>query len=65
VAKTFDVDRENRLVRLWIAFLHANGRPLLGAEPDVDVPLVERVACGETGHAEIIKWLAERTAPPS
>jgi death on curing protein len=44
-------------------FLQANGRPLTGADPDTDVPLVERVASGETNHADIIAWLETRTEP--
>jgi hypothetical protein len=35
---------------------------LQGANPDVDVPLVERVAAGEASHSEIIDWLQARTA---
>jgi hypothetical protein len=42
-------------------FLEANGRPLQGAEPDIDVPLVERVAAGEASQAEIVEWLETRT----
>jgi death on curing protein len=44
-------------------FLQANGRTFKGADPDTDVPLVERVASGEAKHAEIIEWLESRTAP--
>jgi death-on-curing protein len=42
-------------------FLEANGRPLQGADPGRDVPLVERVAAGEASQAEIIDWLGTRT----
>jgi death-on-curing protein len=43
-------------------FLEANGRPLQGAAPDVDVPHVERVAAGEANPTEIIDWLQTRTS---
>ena len=43
-------------------FLEANGTPLLGSLPDVDVPLVERVAAGEAGHEQILQWLSGRVA---
>ena len=42
-------------------FLEANGRPLQGADPRRDVPLVERVAAGDASQAEIIDWLETRT----
>jgi death on curing protein len=41
-------------------FLEANGSPLQGAEPDVDVPMVERIASGEVEHPEIPVWLSTR-----
>lgn len=43
-------------------FLEANGSPLRGTEPDVDVPMVERIAAGEVDHREIVAWLSQRTA---
>jgi prophage maintenance system killer protein len=42
-------------------FLEVNSSPLHSAEPDVDVPMVERVAAGQVGRQEIIRWLSERT----
>jgi len=42
-------------------FLAANGRPLTDAEPDVDVPMVERIAAGEATPAEVARWLEART----
>jgi death-on-curing protein len=42
-------------------FLEVNGSPLDSAEPDVDVPMVERVAAGQVGRQEIMRWLSERT----
>jgi len=43
-------------------FLAANGSPLGRAEPDVDVPMVERVAAGQVEHGEIVTWLSKRIA---
>lgn len=43
-------------------FLEANGSPLCSAEPDVDVPMVERIAAGQVEQDEILGWLSERTA---
>jgi death-on-curing protein len=43
-------------------FLEANGSPLHGALPDVDVPMVERIAAGQVEHEEILAWLSERIA---
>lgn len=36
--------------------------PLNGAEPDVDVPMVDRTAAGEVEQGEIVAWLSTRTA---
>jgi len=44
-------------------FLAVNGRPLLDAEPDVDVPMVERIAAGDAAPADVAQWLEARTAP--
>jgi death-on-curing protein len=44
-------------------FLDANGLPLRGALPDVDVPMVERIAAGQATHDEVLVWLSERTTP--
>jgi prophage maintenance system killer protein len=43
-------------------FLEANGSRLHGAEPDVDVPMVERIAAGQVEQQEILAWLSKRTA---
>jgi death-on-curing protein len=43
-------------------FLEANGAPLRDAQPDVDVPMVERIAAGQVEHQEIMGWLSQRTA---
>jgi death-on-curing protein len=42
-------------------FLEANGSRLHGAEPDVDVPMVERIAAGQVEQQEILAWLSKRT----
>lgn len=43
-------------------FLAANGRPIQKADPDVDVPMVERIAAGETALNDIAAWLDKRSA---
>jgi death on curing protein len=43
-------------------FLAANGQPIRDSDPDIDVPMVERIAAGEATPKEIITWLEERTA---
>lgn len=42
-------------------FLAVNGRPIQAAEPDVDVPMVERIAAGEATFVEIRDWLDRRS----
>lgn len=46
-------------------FLAANGRPIHGADPDTDAPMVEQIAAGEATPNEIIEWLERRTTPIS
>ena len=41
-------------------FLAANGQPIPDPEPDVDVPMMERIAAGEATQDEIIAWLEKR-----
>jgi death-on-curing protein len=41
-------------------FLEANGLQLRSAEPDVDVPMVERIAAGQVDQQEIVGWLSQR-----
>ncbi len=43
-------------------FLESNGSPLHGSLPDVDVPMVERIAAGKADHEEVFAWLSERIA---
>jgi death-on-curing protein len=42
-------------------FLATNGQPILKADPDTDVPMVERIAAGEASQDEIVAWLEKRT----
>jgi len=43
-------------------FLAANGQPIRDADPEIDVPMVEKIAAGEATPNEIMSWLKERTA---
>lgn len=43
-------------------FLAANGRPIDVADPDTDVPMVERIAAGDATREEIIAWFGRRVA---
>jgi death-on-curing protein len=45
-----------------VRFLSANKKPIGDADPDTDVPMVERIAAGEATPNEIISWLERRTA---
>jgi death on curing protein len=42
-------------------FLAANGQPITDADPDSDVPMVEKIAAGEATPNEIIRRLESRT----
>jgi death-on-curing protein len=44
-------------------FLAVNGRPLLDANPDIDVPMVEKIAAGQATPDEVAQWLEARTSP--
>lgn len=43
-------------------FLAVNDQPIPGPNPDVDVPMMERIAAGEATQDEIIAWLEQRIA---
>jgi death-on-curing protein len=43
-------------------FLAANGRPFLEADPDTDVPMMERIAAGDATPGQVQGWLEARTA---
>jgi len=47
---------------LTTLFLEINASPLRDARPEIDVPMVERIAGGEATREEILAWLTERTA---
>lgn len=42
-------------------FLAANGCPLLEADPNADVPMMERIAAGDATPSEVEEWLEVRT----
>lgn len=44
-------------------FLAANGRPILDADPDTDVPMMRRIAAGDASQDEIAAWIAQRSSP--
>lgn len=46
---------------MTVDFLAANGSPIGHDEPDVDTPMVERIAAGDASRPEIIAWLEQRT----
>jgi prophage maintenance system killer protein len=43
-------------------FLAANGRPIDVADPDTNVPMVERITSGVAIHGETVVWLEGKTA---
>jgi death-on-curing protein len=43
----------------WL-FMELNGRPFDGEDPGTDVPMMERIATGETTQDGIIAWLERR-----
>ncbi len=62
LARNHPLPDGNKRTAFFVAglFLEANGSPLHGAQPDVDVPMVERIAAGDVEHAEILAWLSTR-----
>jgi death on curing protein len=42
-------------------FLAANGHPLPQADPDTDVPMMERIAAGDATPQQVKGWLEART----
>jgi death on curing protein len=46
-------------------FLAANGRPILIADPDADVRMMERIAAGEASQDEISAWVEQRSSSTS
>jgi hypothetical protein len=43
-------------------FLAVNDQPIPDADPDVDVPMMGRIAAGDATQDEIIAWLEQRTS---
>ncbi len=44
-------------------FLAANSRPIRDANPDIDVPMMERIAAGNVNQDEIVTWIEQRSRP--
>ncbi len=42
-------------------FLAVNGRPIRDADPDTDVPMMERIAAGDVNQDDIISWIEQRS----
>lgn len=42
-------------------FLATNGLPILNADPNTDVPMMEHIAAGNASQAEIIAWVEQRS----
>ena len=55
-----DGNKRAAFLTTWL-FMELNGRPFGGEDPDVDVPMVERIAAGEITTGEIMPWLRLRT----
>jgi death-on-curing protein len=47
---------------LTLAFLEDNGKPYLGADPDRDEEVVNRIAAGGLDRDEIVTYIRERTS---
>jgi death on curing protein len=64
LARNHPLPDGNKRVAFFLTglFLDANGSPLHGPLPDVDVPMVERIAAGQADHEEILAWLSARVA---
>lgn len=56
-----DGNKRAAFLSVWL-FMELNDRPFKDEDPDVDVPLVERIAAGQATRAEVTVWLEERTA---
>jgi death on curing protein len=55
-----DGNKRAAFLSVWL-FMEVNERPFTGEDPDVDVPMVERIAAGEVRTDEIVEWLEART----
>jgi death-on-curing protein len=56
-----DGNKRAAFLTTWL-FLELNGMPPSATQPDLDVPLVERIAAGEASREQIEGWLRERTS---
>ena len=56
-----DGNKRAAFVSLWL-FMELNDKPFNGENPDVDVPMVERIAAGDASRPQITAWLEQRTA---
>jgi death on curing protein len=57
-----DGNKRAAFLAVWL-FLEVNDLPFAATQPDIDVPMVERIAAGKTERTEIIDWLTRRTRP--
>jgi death-on-curing protein len=64
LARNHPLPDGNKRTAFFLAglFLEANGLPLCIAQPDTDVPMVERIAAGQVEHWEVLEWLSKRAA---
>jgi death on curing protein len=46
-------------------FLAVNGRPIHDADPDADVPMMDRIAAGDVNQDDIISWIEQRSTQTS
>jgi len=56
-----DGNKRAAFLSVWL-FMEANGRPFVGEDFGVDVPMVEQIAAGEATPNQIIDWLERRTS---
>jgi death on curing protein len=56
-----DGNKRAAFLSVWL-FMEANGRPFVGEDSGVDVPMVEQIAAGEAAPNQIIDWLEGRTS---
>ncbi len=57
-----DGNKRAAFVSVWL-FMELNDRPFSGEVPDIDVPMVERIAAGVATLPEIEAWLEDRAEP--
>ena len=57
-----DGNKRAAFVSVWL-FMELTDRPFSGELPDIDVPMVERIAAGDATQPEIESWLEDRAEP--